>query len=464
MKFVDRVRETERLQRALGAENPSLVVVFGRRRIGKSTLVQRLLTAGRDIYFQADETQLANQLQLLARVIGWTLPSFDRLAYPDWYALLEALNYRVAPGAVLCLDEFPYLVKSFPALPSVLQRFWDTAHPRFHLVLCGSSQQSMYTDVLNERSPLYGRADCIIHLQPLELPYLQEAMALPSARDAVINYAFWGGVPRYWQLSLQEGGLQPALSSLLFAADGTLYDEPGRLLRDELRDLTLSRTLLSAIGNGQHRISEMAGRLGKSATELSAPLRRLVDLGMVARETPFGEDQRNSKRSLYYIADPFLDAYYRFVAPNVSLIASGAGDAVRQILAESLNGYVGAHWERLCRRAVTGRSLGGVTYGPAARWWGTAYDADAGRGIPQELDVVSLSLDRKHLLVGECKWTAPEDSRRLLAVLEAKARRLPFTRQGVEIHPVLFLREPPKDAVGTESVFLPEDVSELLKR
>ena len=460
MKFVDRTNEVKRLSEAISAEESKLIVIYGRRRIGKSTLIRRVLSAEKDIYFQADETQMANQLDLLARAISLVVPGFHRVNYPDWMSLLEAFNYRAPQGSTLCLDEFPYLVKSFAALPSVIQRFWDTMSPRFNLILCGSSQQSMYSEVLNERSPLYGRADCIIKLQPIKISYMLEAMGLASAQEAVNHYAFWGGVPRYWKLCVEEGSLENALRRLLLVPDGTLADEPGRLLRDELRDLTLSRTLLSTIGNGVNRMSEIAGRLGKNASELTAPLRRLVEMGYVEREIPFGEEPKNGKRSLYRIKDPFMDAYYRFVAPNASLIAMGREDVVWRIVSEGMNAYVGGHWESLCREAVSGRSIGGVVYGKASRWWGTVFDAGEKKGRQMELDVVALSLDGKHLLVGECKWTACEYAERLMAELREKAALLPFARNGVEVHPVLFLREKPLDN-PQGLVLLPEDVVAL---
>lgn len=461
MKFVDRTNEIARLTKAVTSNENKLIVIYGRRRIGKSTLIRRVLSAGKDIYFQADETQTANQLYLLAKTIATVIPGFDHVNYPDWRSLLEAFNYRITGRITLCLDEFPYLVKSFNALPSVIQYFWDTQSPRFNLILCGSSQQSMYSEVLNEKSPLYGRSDCVIKLQPIKLPFIQEAMSLPSAKDAVINYAFWGGVPRYWKLCLDEGSLENALRHLLLSPDGTLVDEPGRLLRDELRDLTLSRTLLSAIGNGVNRISEIAGRLGKNVTELTAPLRRLIDMGYVEREVPFGEEAKNSKRSLYTIKDEFMDAYYHFVAPNTSLIGLGRDDAVWSILAEGMNSYVGSHWERLCRKAVSGQTLDGITYGVASRWWGTVYDHEKKCGRQMELDVVAMSTDRKHLLVGECKWTSPENAGRLMSALKEKASLLPFAKDVRHIRTVLFLREKPLDNPEGH-ILLPEDVMSLI--
>lgn len=462
MKFVDRTKEIDKLTKVLHAAGSRLVVIFGRRRIGKSTLVGKVLRPEEDIFFQADETQMHNQLYRLAMAIENVLPGFASVVYPHWTALLTALNYRVTAPMTLCLDEFPYLVKSFHALPSVIQHFWDTASPRFNLILCGSSQQSTYADILNARSPLYGRADCIIHLQPLEAGYIQEAMELGNAEEAVTNYAFWGGVPRYWRLCMEAGSWQDGVRELLLNIEGTLIDEPDRLLRDELRDLMLSRTLLSMIGNGVHRLSEIAARLGKTATELSAPLRRLVDMGYITREIPFGTETKNAKKSVYHLGDPFMDAYFSFVTPNLSLISMRRDEAVWKQVENRLPAYVGRHWESLCRRAVSGALIDGVTYGPASRWWGTVYDRGTKGNEQMELDVVALSIHKKHLLVGECKWTQAEAAAPLVESLRQKVARLPFAQEVEEIHYVLFLRTKPIDESEVR-VFLPQDVLGMLR-
>ncbi len=462
MKFVDRTREISRLQQVLERGERSLVVVYGRRRIGKSALIGKVLRPDRDIYFQADETQVGNQLYQLAMAIDRVVPGFASVTYPDWRALLTTLNHRVTEPITLCLDEFPYLVKSYAALPSVIQHFWDTASPRFNLILCGSSQQSMYADVLNARSPLYGRADCILHLQPLEAGYIQEAMELSSPVEAVVNYALWGGVPRYWKLCMDAGSWQQGMREMLLNAEGTLIDEPDRLLRDELRDLTLSRTLLSVIGNGVNRLSEIAARLGKNATELSAPLRRLIDMGYITREIPFGVDPRNAKKSLYRISDPFMDAYYTFVTPNVSLISMMRHEVVWQWVESRMPAYVGRHWEVLCRRAVSGNVVDGITYGAASRWWGTAYDQQTRKGEPIELDLVAKSIDGRHLLVGECKWTGADYAERLETELRRKASLLPWASEVDEVHTILFLQQPPLDTPSTRFL-LPQDVLEMLR-
>lgn len=457
MKFVDRARELERIAKAINAGKPGLIVVYGRRRVGKSTLIRHALDETRDVYFQADETQTANQLMLMAKAVAMVYSGFDRVVYPDWTALLEALNYRAEKNSTICLDEFPYLVKSCPSLPSVIQRFWDTGKPIFNLILCGSSQQSMYSEILNASSPLYGRSDCTIKLQPIDVEFIGEAMSIDSSSLAIAHYSLWGGIPRYWQLAECESSFENAVKNLLLSPDGTLADEPTRLLRDDLRDVVLSRTILSIIGNGVNRLSEIAARMGKAATELSLPMRRLIEMGFIERETPFGENTKNSKRSIYKINDQFMSSYYRFVAPNASLITMGKADVIWQNMQDALSTHIAGEWERLCRKYISGNSFDGITYGEALRWWGTAYNETTKKGRQMELDIVAQSLDGKHLLVGECKWANADYAQRLLEELKDNVACLPFAKNYKSIYYVLCLRESPLDYCEAKIV-LPKDI------
>ena len=194
MKFVDRIDEAARLKDALVREKSSLVVMYGRRRLGKSTLIKRVLSDN-DVYFLADRSEGQHQRALLAKVIAQVFPDFDKLTYPDWESMFRAVNYRTDKHFTLCLDEFPYLVEQSSELPSVLQKLVDEKQLKYNLVLCGSSQNMMYGLFLDSTAPLYGRADEIMKLAPIRLPYIQEALSL-DAMNAIEEYAVWGGVPR----------------------------------------------------------------------------------------------------------------------------------------------------------------------------------------------------------------------------------------------------------------------------
>ena len=457
MKFVDRIDEATRLKDALAREKSSLVVMYGRRRLGKSTLIKRVLSEN-DVYFLADRSEGQHQRALLAKVIAQVFPDFEKLSYPDWESMFRAVNYRTDKRFTLCLDEFPYLVEQSPELPSVLQKLVDEKQLKYNLVLCGSSQNMMYGLFLDSTAPLYGRADEIMRLTPIRLPYIQEALNL-NAMNAIEEYAVWGGVPRYWELRENRISLDDAMWHNILSVNGALYEEPIKLLQDDVKDIVKTSTIMSYIGTGANRLSEIAARCNEPATNLSRPLKKLVDLGFLEKDVPFGIDEKNAKKSLYKIADPFMAFYYQFVVPNRSFIELGRRLPIEQALTAHFSESVNMQWEKLCRDAVTGNLVNGVVYGKAKRWWGSVFNEDK-KPEQVEFDVMAESLDKKSLLVGECKWTTGENDKQLTAALLRKANLLPFAKN-YTIVPVLFLKNAPKG--DSENVMLPEDVVELMK-
>ncbi|MDE6340493.1 MAG: ATP-binding protein [Muribaculaceae bacterium] len=463
MEFVDRKEETRRLEEALSLEKSVLVVVYGRRRLGKSTLIKRVLRE-EDIYFLADRSEGEHQRELLAKMLGQKFPGFDKVTYHDWESMLLAINYRTKSRFTLCLDELPYLVEQSPELPSVLQKLVDSKELKYNLILCGSSQHMMYGLFLDSTAPLYGRAEEIIKLKPIRIPFLKEAIDL-DATNTVEEYAVWGGVPRYWELREHRTSMAQALWRNIFSVNAPLYEEPEKLLQDDVKDIVKVSTVMSYIGSGACRLSEIAARCNEPATNLSRPLKKLIDLGFLERELPFGVDVKNSKKSLYKIADPFLAFYYQFVVPNRSFIQLDRHLPIEAMLESQFSKYVGMQWEKICRDAVTGNVINNVLYGRAERWWGSVLNEDK-KPESIEIDVVSESLDKQYLLVGECKWTAAEHAESLLAKLVRKAKLLPFATNRI-IMPVLFLKSTPIDfeklgASGNEGLLmLPEDVLRL---
>ena len=455
MKFVDRIDETARLKDALAGEKSSLVVIYGRRRLGKSKLIKRVLS-DKDVYFLADRSEGQHQRILLAKVIAQVFPDFDKLTYPDWESIFRAVNYRTDKRFTLCLDEFPYLLEQSQELPSVLQKLVDEKQLKYNLVLCGSSQNMMYGLFLDSTAPLYGRADEIMRLAPIRLSYIREALGL-DATSAVEEYAVWGGVPRYWELRENRTSLNDALWHNILSVNGTLYEEPIKLFQDDVKDIVKTSTIMSYIGAGANRLSEIAARCNEPATNLSRPLKKLIDLGFLEKDVPFGIDEKNAKKSLYKIADPFMAFYYQFVVPNRSFIEFGRRLPIEQALTAHFYEYVSMQWEKLCRDAVTGNVVRGVIYGKAKRWWGSVLNDDK-KPEQVEFDVVAESLDKQYLLVGECKWTTGESGKQLTAELLRKANLLPFAKN-YTIVPMLFLKSASDDDAG--NALLPEDIVKL---
>ena len=456
MEFVDRKKEFERLQKSLKRQKPQFIVIYGRRRIGKSTLIKKVMDFNRgDIYFLADKTSEPSQRQLFSSTVDMSIEGFRLATYPSWESLFVSLNRAVDHRITVCLDEFPYLVKSCPALPSILQKLLDDKNLKFDLIICGSSQQMMQGFVLDSKEPLYGRADEIMKMTPIAPSFVSQALHC-NAEQAVREYSIWGGVPRYWELRENYDNLYDAIENLMLSSDGTLHEEPSKLLYDEMRDTVQSSSILSFIGVGANKMSEIASRAEKQATDITPQLSRLRELGFINKEVPFGEEEKKSKKGLYHISDPLLRFHYRYVLPYNSLIELGNSQAVLDVFKKTENEFYGLAWENLCRNYVSTHGVDDIMYQMAKRWWGSYYNEEKQQYIPVELDIIAESFDGKHLFLGECKWQEHIDAREEFTRLQTIAKGLPFSKDH-EIHYALFLRETPKNP-DVVKIYYPDDV------
>ncbi len=445
MKFLDRTEEMTRLTGLL--KGGGLGVVWGRRRVGKTRLLLEWVNKYNGTYIVTDQSVSIIQRRIFAEALSKRFRGFADVEYPDWNSLLGRLAREA--GAIgwrgpLVIDELPYLVMSSPELPSVLQRWVDHEMKEASLtsVVAGSSQRMMQGLVMDAASPLYGRAREIFSLKPLTIAYIQRAFPHIGAAEAVEYYSILGGIPRYWELASECGERQLAniVDSLILDPMGPLHLEPDRLLLEENPPAQGVRSLLDVIGLGANRLSEIAARLQTPATALARPLSRLIEMEIVARETPFGESEKSGKRSLYRISDPFFRFWFRVVAPYRAFLlqASSAGrkahwDKHARFLAASA-------WEELCRRSVvplcdTFDSMKNFSpWRPAQRYW---------KAQSPEWDVVSVSLDNKKLLLGEVKWHSKEADMRMIhdmytALLNKGLPDLPGVRS-LDVHYALFV-------------------------
>lgn len=458
MDFLDRKNEIAELNRVLDtAMPPRLVVVFGRRRLGKSTLIKKVLTAN-DIYYMAGDLVEQVQRDMLKAQLAEKFPEMALPEFVSWESLFVMLNSVASGQFTLCLDEFPYMVKHSPELPSVLQRLVDSGKMKFNLIICGSSQRMMQNMILSPSEPLYGRAHAILNIQPIPIPFLKEALQL-DAVATVEEYSVWGGVPRYWELREGFDNLQDAIRGTMLSTTSVLYDEPKRLFLDDMSATVQSESLLAVVAGGANKLSEIAARIGRDSTALSAPIDRLIQMHYLRREIPFGESPKKSKKGVYKINDPLVDFYYTFIVPHLSGIGRGRQAYVLEEIGLKFDEYVGRYWEYLCREAVSGNKAFGYRWGEASRWWGGVKTVSGPREL--EFDVVAESLDRKALLVGECKWTNPEIASELAKKLIEKASCLPISA-GKIIVPVLFLKNKPKDSGEGLNVVLPEEVLSMV--
>lgn len=390
----------------------SFVAIWGRRRVGKSRLLIEWASRNSALYVVVDQSSAPVQRRYLACAIGTRFAGFDEVEYPNWQSLFRRLDQESAKinwRGPLIVDEFPYLVATEPEILAVLQNWLDSPSRQIGVIVSGSSIRMMKNAILNQSSPLYGRSTEAFSLGPLRPGYLADAFPTTSHRGLVSIYAVFGCMPRYLELAAQFGdALVDAVDTLVLDPKGPLHREPDRILEMEMPTATSLRPMLDVIGNGAHKVSEIAGRLGRQASGLAAPLVTLSEMDMISRETPFGSDPKSGKRSLYRIADPFLRFWFRVVAPNRSLLANAPRETRLLCWERHRVGLEAYAWEELSRMAiphlhrVVPQLADRGPFSGAQRYW---YRNDP------ELDIVASSLSNREILIGEAKWQISDERR-----------------------------------------------------
>ena len=242
------------------------------------------------LYAVAEQSAPAVQRRYLASALTARFPGFDDVEYPDWRSFLARLEREAQAHdwrGPLIIDELPYLIAAQPDILGTLQNWLDSPTRRLGLVVSGSSARMMHSAILDGSAPLYGRATQAFAVRPLRAGYLADVLPFKSYRDLIAAYAAWGGMPRYWELAEPFGAdLGAAVDALVLDPAGPLHHEPDRLLQAETPPATALRPILDVIGNGAHRVSEIAGRLGRPASSLAGPLAALVEMGPRATGDP----------------------------------------------------------------------------------------------------------------------------------------------------------------------------------
>lgn len=418
---------------------PALLMGLGRRRAGKSYVLARFAKAVGGVYYQATKRTETEQLAALSLIIG---QQFDDaalgrgVAFPRWEDLLDYLTDR-ADGSpfLLVLDEFPYLADAAPALPSIIQEAWDHRWPetRVRLVLNGSHITAMRRLEAHDQ-PLYGRRTGRLRFPPFTAEHVCAFVPAYGPRDALLTYGIFGGLPGHLALLRQDQSVAANVARLMVDPGGRLADEAEHALDAFLSDADVHYSVLQAIAAGERSWSKITSRVGKPGGSLSRPLKWLEEMQLVARTVPITEDPKTSKRALYWITDPYLGFWHRFIAP---LVAAGETAITpseglwRARIRPGLDDYMGRPFEDICRSWVA--RTGRLPFGPSrvGVWW----DARSAN----EIDVVALGPERE-LLVGECKWGAVGDGdlkklRERAALLQ---NELPPTAKGGPLHVACF--------------------------
>jgi AAA+ ATPase superfamily predicted ATPase len=315
LSFVNRSRELRELDTL--SEKGGMVVLYGRRRVGKTRLLVHWLKGKNGFYTQAIEGGRDLQIQQIVQDIGAALPVEVRPK--DWQEVFALLDLQPTPG-ILCIDEFPYLVQSDPTLPSFLQRWLDhRKHRNPFLILCGSSRRMMHGLFLNPSAPLYGRAQKVLSIGPMGYFEFCKACGLAAGdENSFLRFSMVGGIPRYWEFIQRRRDPIQTADELYFGFAPYMENEPRRILSDEQITGIHPVSILEAVGRGAEKPSEIAARLEIPQTQLSKVFSLLIDADILQRETPFGESERNPKNVLYKIQDPSLRFWYRVYSSHRS--------------------------------------------------------------------------------------------------------------------------------------------------
>lgn len=419
-KFIDRESELQELNRLLDttAQGKSeFVIIYGRRRVGKTTLLLHWAEQSTRsyLYWVARRDTAAATRHSLARAIWrWVYPEADALEPPrfdSWEALFEQLGRFIPDSPVtIIFDEFSYAAESDKSLPSHLQASWDhflKAKP-LTLILAGS-HIGMMVDMLGYHAPLYGRFSGQLPIGPLPYAALTEFFPHYPADERVATYAILGGVAGYWERFNPNESLVQNIRQHLFRAMGMFRSEPLVLIGDLVRETRNYEAILRAIATGNRTPSEIAKTTEISGPNLSPYLKRLIELGFVERRLPVTipiPQRRKTTRSRYHLRDPYLRFYFRFMEPNLELIEQGRTELLWQRIQEQLRAFIGVTtWEELSREWVLRQAdLGRLPF--AVELVGSHWSPEV------QIDVVAINWRDKAILLGECKWgLQPIDSK-----------------------------------------------------
>lgn len=421
MKFVDRLDEMSTLENEYRRHSASFVVVYGRRRVGKTELIRHFIKEKPSLYFLAsEESESLNRESFKRQAADYLNDDLLReAAIERWELIFERLVASSdSKRLVIVIDEFQYIGKNNPAFLSVFQGIWDNLLSKNNVmvILCGSLVSMMMSQTLNYDSPLYGRRTAQIRLRPIKFEYYNEFFdSQYSEEELVKRYSLTGGVPKYIEMFQNSSDLNRAIQESLLNVSSYLYDEPNFLLQKEVSEIGSYFSILRTIAEGNHKVSSIAALVQQKQTNLPRYLKVLVDLDLLEREVPVTENNPDkSKKGQYQIRDNYLRFWFKFIYPNRSYLEMSHSDVVMNRLSKNfIDGHVSYVFEQICQEKLWNLSANGKLPGileRIGRWWDNSH----------EIDVVGLSESDNLLVAGECKfWNGPVGTN-ILSQLEHK--------------------------------------------
>ena len=411
--FVGRKRELSSLEKLYHQQGFGMTVIYGRRRIGKSTLIREFLKDKRAIFYTATKVGKARNLELFCQqVVSLLDPSLTGVSFPSLEAILDLITDRLGGDKlVLVIDELPYWAQDDGALLSVLQKYIDTrwSEQDMMIILCGSSLSFMENKVLSEKSPLYGRRNTQIRLEAFD--YLEAAEFVPdySSENKAIIYGITGGVAKYLAMIDPRGSADDNIKAQFFNTDGYLYDEPRNLLAQEFTDVALVNNVIEQIASGSNTVNEISQKIGQNSSTVLYALDKLIQVGLITKKKCITEE-KNRKKTQYVLKDQMFRFWYAFIPKATSIIEIGQGDLYfDRVVKPQIHNYMGSVFEEMCRYYTLKEGICGAfgnTLTEVGTWWGTEILLRGSEKVQQsaDIDVVGISELDKTAVLGECKF------------------------------------------------------------
>ncbi len=426
--FIGRDKELKALERLYASDKFEFAVIYGRRRVGKTALINQFIGNKKAVYFMGVESNAKQNLENFSKSIIECSSGIEaETTFASFQAALEyvfklAENERI----ILAIDEYPYVARSSKSLASTLQllidRYKDTS--KLMLILCGSSMSYMEDQVLAYKAPLYGRRTGQMKILPFDFEETCRYLQNLSGEDKALVYGIVGGTPQYLlqinnKLSVEENIKNTYLNPMSF-----LYEEPINLLKQEVREPAIYTAIITAIATGASRMSEISTKVGEDTNVCSSYIKNLINLGIVQKETPYGE--KASKKSIYSIEDNMFRFWYRFVLDNSSVIARGASDLVYRRIEPHISDYMGSVFEEICKQYLWKQLLADkcpIEFTSLGRWWGN----DPVEKSQAEIDIMGEQ-DKDAALFGECKWKKEKVDLGVLETLMKRSRLFSYKK------------------------------------
>lgn len=419
--FIGREKELSDLNNLYAQDSFQMFILYGRRRVGKTTLLSEFCKDKDTIFFAAEQDSDKGNLDKFSSLIFDHYEESTLSPFSDWEKAISFVAERQKnKRLVLVFDEFPYLAKNNRKILSVLQHLIDhkLQNGKLFIVLCGSYMSFMEKEVLGEKSPIFGRRTAQLKLKPF--PYYVAVKFIDgcTAETKCKYYGAVGGTAQYL------GRLQPKISfeenicNLFLNPTGYLYEELRLLLRQEIQEPAIYNAIIEAIACGASKSNEIATKTGEEQAKCLKYIQTLCELGLVYKETPFGEKE-SSRKTIYGISDLMFRFWYKYVFNNRSILETGGGKIVYdKRVKPDYNHYMGLVFERICKEFLEEKNIDGelpILFSSIGRWWG----ADPVQKKEVEIDIIAK--DDKKYLIGECKWQNEKTDIGVLERLKEKA-------------------------------------------